>query len=105
VKRSDFFFQNGDRSLRRIGVPVAVDPLADEVFVFPDVAPVVRLVAVAVVAVRTPGTRIDSILECNWVNKMFLRTQRQNSRLDLGWFPCISKVYADWFNFLRYIIL
>ena len=60
VKGSDFFFQNGDRALRRVGVPVAVDPLADEVFVFPDVAPVVRLVAVAVVAVRAPRTKIAS---------------------------------------------
>jgi hypothetical protein len=56
-QRPEFLLEDGDRAEGGVGVPVAVDPLPDQVLVLPDVTSIVRLVTVSVVAVWTPEIR------------------------------------------------
>ena len=54
LQRSEFLFEEFHVAKWRIWIPLTVDPLLDQVLVLSDVATVVRLVAVAVVAVWAP---------------------------------------------------
>ena len=71
-QRSEFLFEDGDRAEGGVGVPVAVDPLPDQVLVFPDVSSVVWLVAVSVVTVWTPGKKFNRITSLDWRCEMII---------------------------------
>ena len=66
-QRSKFLFEDGDRAEGGVGVPVAVDPLPYQVFVFPDVTSIVRFISVSVVTVWTPGKKLRSKVLINTI--------------------------------------